>query len=134
MLGRPEWAADPDFATYEARLANRDRLTRMLDEALMAHDTAHWLENFSGKVPVAPVHDIAQALDSGFAHERVAIREFVYPDGRSARMIANPIRVPGAELPARAAPALGADTDALLAAIQYDAARIAELKRKHVIK
>jgi succinate--hydroxymethylglutarate CoA-transferase len=133
-LGRPEWAADPDFATFEARLANRDRLTRMLDEVLMARNTTEWLETFSGKVPAAPVHDIAQALDCEFVHEHAAIRDFIYPDGRSARMIANPIRVPGAELPARAAPALGADTDALLAAMHYDAARIAELKRNRVVK
>ena len=134
MLGKPEWADDPGFATYQKRLANRDRLTRMLDAALMTHDTAHWLKKFAGKVPVAPVHDIAQALDSAFVHEREAIREFAYADGRRARMIANPIRVPGAALPARAAPGFGADTDALLAEMHYDAARIAELKRKHVIK
>lgn len=134
LVGKPEWAEDPDFATYPARLKNRARLTRMLDEALMAHVTEHWLKVLSGKVPVAPVNDVAQALDNDFVAERGGIGEYAYPDGRTARMVVNPIRLPGVELPARAAPALGADTDALLAELKYDAARIAELKRKNVIK
>ncbi len=134
LLGKPEWAEDPDFATYKARLKNRDRLTRMLDAALMTQDTAHWLKELAGQVPVAPVYDVAQALDSAFVEERGAIGEFAYPDGRSARMVLNPIRLPGVKLPARAAPALGADTDALLEELHYDAARIAELKRDHVVK
>ena len=46
----------------------------------------------------------------------------------------NPFRLPGVKLPARAAPALGADTDALLEELHYDAARIAELRRNNVIK
>jgi hypothetical protein len=33
-LGRPEWASDPDFATFKARLANRERVTQMLDAVL----------------------------------------------------------------------------------------------------
>ena len=134
LLGKPGWADDPEFATYAARLKNRDRLTRMLDETLMTHDTAHWLQRLSGKVPVAPVNDIAAALDSAFVNERGAIGEYFYPDGRSARMVVNPIRLPGVKLPARAAPALGADTDALLEELHYDAARIAELRRNNVIK
>ncbi len=134
LLGKPEWTGDPDFATYPARLKNRDRLTRMLDDALMTHDTAHWLKELSGKVPVAPVNTVAAALDNAFVAERGGIGDYSYPDGRSARMVVNPIRLPGVELPARAAPALGADTDALLAELDYDAARIAELKHNHVIK
>src|SRR3990172_4389727 len=134
LLGKPGWADDPEFATYEARLKNRDRLTRMLDAALMTHDTAHWLKQLSGKVPVAPVNNIAEALDSPFANERGAIGEYSYPDGRSARMVVNPIRLPGVKLPARAAPALGADTDALLEELHYNAACIAEPRRHNVIK
>ena len=134
LLGKPEWTGDPDFATYQARLKNRDRLTRMLDDALMTHDTAHWLKEFAGKVPVAPVNTVAAALDNAFVAERSGIGDYSYPDGHSARMVVNPIRLPGVELPARAAPALGADTNALLAELHYDAARIAELKRNHVIK
>lgn len=133
-VGKPEWAEDPNFATYSDRLKNRDRLTRMLDDVLMTQNTDYWLDHLSGKVPVAPVYDIAQALDNRFVEERGGIQRYRYPDGRSVRMIANPIRVPGVELPNNAAPALGADTDRLLHALNYDAACIAELRKANAIR
>jgi crotonobetainyl-CoA:carnitine CoA-transferase CaiB-like acyl-CoA transferase len=132
-LGHPEWAADPRFATFEARLARRDEVTRMLDTALMKRTTAQWLEAFAGTVPAAPVYDVAQALANPFVAEREGIADFAYPDGRAARMVACPIRVPGAELPRRAAPGLGADTDAELRAAGYTEARIAELRASGAI-
>ena len=132
-LGRPKWASDPDFATFKARLAHRERLSRLLDEALGARTTAEWIAHFAGRVPAAPVYDVAQALQSEFVAERGEVVEFAYPDGRSARMIAGPIRVPGATLPTRAAPSLGADTAAQLRAAGYSDERIAALRAAGVI-
>ena len=100
----------------------------MLDAELMARTTAEWVEHFAGKVPASPVYDVAQALQSDFVAERGGVVDYGYPDGRSARMIAGPIRVPGVGLPARAAPAMGADTDDELRAAGYSEERIAALR------
>ena len=132
-IGRPAWAGDPDFATFKARLAHRERLTGMLDETLSGRTTDEWLAQFAGKVPAAPVYDVAQALKNGFVAERGGVQDYTYPDGRTARMVAAPIRVPGVELPARAAPAMGADTDAELRAAGYSDERIAALRAAGVI-
>jgi succinate--hydroxymethylglutarate CoA-transferase len=132
-LGKPEWTQDPAFATFKARLANRERVTQMLDAALMTRTTAEWVEHFAGKVPASPVYDVAQALQSEFVTEREGVVDFRYPDGRSARMIAAPIRVPGVSLPARAAPAMGADTEVQLRAAGYSEEQIAALRASGVI-
>ena len=132
-IGKPEWATHPDFANYAARLKNRDRLTRMLDEVLMTQDTEYWLKHFSGAVPSAPVNDIKQALENPFVSERRGIRDYSYPDGRVARMVANPIRLSDTELPTRAAPALGADTAALLEQMGYPENDIQRLKNNKTI-
>jgi crotonobetainyl-CoA:carnitine CoA-transferase CaiB-like acyl-CoA transferase len=71
---------------------------------------------------------VAQALDNPFVAERNGVAEFSYPDGKTARLIANPIRLSDAELPRNAAPALGADTDALLRGLGYSEERIAALR------
>src|SRR5665213_1584915 len=42
-LGRPEWAEDPRFRTFKDRLANRELVTTMLDDALSAKGTAEGL-------------------------------------------------------------------------------------------
>ena len=127
-LGHPEWGSDERFATFRARLEHRDELTVLLDRAFSVDTTANWLARLAGKLPVAPVNDVAQALDNPFVAERSGIGEYAYPDGRTARLIANPIRLSDAELPRRAAPALGADTDALLRSLGYDEERIAALR------
>jgi len=132
-LGHPEWATDPRYANFAARLERRDEITAMLDEAFSRDTTTAWLENLTGKVPVAPVNDIAQALDNPFVAERGSIADYHYPDGRTARLLANPIRVSDADLPRRAAPALGEDTDALLGELGYSAERIAELRSRRAL-
>jgi len=132
-LGHPEWIDDPELALFSARLRNRDRVTRLLDEVLMQQPTAVWIERLSGKIPVSPVFDIAQALENPFVHERDSLLGYEYQDGHSARMIANPIRVPGVELPHRAAPRMGEHNEALLREAGLNAAQIRELREKGVI-
>ena len=132
-VGHPEWADDPRFANFAARLTHRDELTRLLDDALMADTTANWLARLAGRVPVAPVNDVAQALDGEFAAQQQRVVEYRYADGGSVRMVACPVTCPGETLPARAAPPLGRDTEAVLAGIGYDATRIAALRREGVI-
>ncbi|MGQ0653070.1 MAG: CaiB/BaiF CoA transferase family protein [Betaproteobacteria bacterium] len=132
-LGRPEWISDPEFATFKARLANRDRVTQMLDEALMARTTGEWIQQFAGKVPCSPVYDVAQALENEFVAERGGVAEYAYPDGNRTRMVAAPIRFAGVALPTRAAPSMGADTVAELRAAGYSDERIAALRAAGVI-
>ena len=132
-LGRPDWATDPRFATFKARLEHRDEVTRMLDAAFSAATTAQWLERLSGKVPVSPVNDVAQALDNPFVAEQARVGDYRYPDGRTIRLVEGPVTCPGEELPHDAAPALGADTDDVLHGIGYDAERIRALRDAKVI-
>lgn len=132
-LGHPEWADDPGLSSFAARLKNRAQVQELLDQALTQQPTAVWLERLAGKVPVAPVFDVAQALDSPFVHAREGVVDYAYADGRSARMIANPIRVPGQQLPLRAAPRMGEHNEVLLREAGFDDAAIAKLRALGVI-
>ena len=132
-LGHPEWIEDAEVANFSARLKNRNRVTRLLDDALMQHTTSQWLTRLSGKVPVSPVYDVAQALDSPFVHERASILGYNYPNGNSASMVANPIRVPGIALPHRAAPKMGEHNEMLLREAGFDTVAINKLRQLGVI-
>ena len=132
-LGHPEWADDERLASFAARLKNRDLVTQLLDDAFSAQPTETWLAKLSGQIPVSPVYDVAQALDNTFVHERDGVVGFDYEDGRQARMIANPIRVAGVDLPHRAAPRMGEHNDALLREAGFSADAIASLRSQGVI-
>ena len=128
LLGHPEWRDDVRFQDFKARLANRALVQELLDGVLAKEPTAHWLERLSGKVPVAPVFDIAQALESRYVAARRDLADYTRADGPSVRMVENPIRTPGVDLPHRAGPALGEDTERVLASIGYSPERIAQLR------
>ena len=134
-LGRPEWADDPRFASFKARLANRTLVTQLLDEALSQNTTAEWLVLFGGRVPAAPVFDVAQALLNPFAQEQQAVADFARREGGDpVRMLTGPVRVAGARPPSIAAPALGADTnDILEKRLGLDAEAINKLREKGTI-
>ena len=130
VIGAPHLKDDPRFATIPARLENREALTVILDGIFLQHPTAFWIEKLGGSVPVAPVYDLAQALDNPLVADML---DTVDHSEGPLRVLANPIKLDGARLPNRAAPKLGADTDALLAEIGYSGAQVAELRTNGVV-
>ena len=124
-LGVPHLATDLRFATIPARLENRDALTVILDGLFMQHTTDHWVEKLGGIVPVAPVYDLAQALDNPRTADMVATVD--HPQG-PLRVLSNPIKIDGERLPSRASPKLGADTAAVLDEAGFTRAEIATLR------
>jgi crotonobetainyl-CoA:carnitine CoA-transferase CaiB-like acyl-CoA transferase len=133
LLGKPEWAQDPEFATFEARLRNRKRVVEMLNGILATATTGEWLERLSGTVPVSPVFDIAQALENPFVAEQGMIVEQDHPGRGKIRTIACPVRVNGDERPGAVCPGMGANTDEILRSMDYGPDRIARLREAKVI-
>lgn len=132
-LGQPELPRDPRFATFEDRLANRDALVALLDPPMRAEATAHWMATLGGQVPIAPVLDLPRALDNPFFRDRGGVVSAPHPERADLKLVASPIRLDGATLPARAAPGYGADTDRVLAEAGFSADDIAALRAQKVI-
>lgn len=132
-LGRPELASDPRFVDFAQRLANRDELTQILDAAFQARTTADWVEVLGGSVPVAPVNDVVGAVENPFVWDRNCVGPVSAPDGQESRALRNPIRLSSEESPARAAPALGADTESLLNELGYESGEIHRLRDRGVV-
>jgi len=133
MIGRPDLAADPNFRTFKDRLASRAKLTVLLDEALSGRTTAEWLEHFAGRVPAAPVNDVASALDNPFVRDGGRIWNIDHPSRAGFQMVAAPYGCPGETLPRNPAPALGQDTERLLAECGLSREDVAALRQRGVI-
>ena len=99
----------------------------------MTDTTANWMKKFAGKVPASPVYNVAQALDNPFVQARAGVVAAHTPEGKEVMGVAAPIRCSGAVAPLRAAPAMGADTDALLTEAGFTAQQIQFLREHAVI-
>jgi crotonobetainyl-CoA:carnitine CoA-transferase CaiB-like acyl-CoA transferase len=128
VLGRGDLASDPLYADAKARRVNRDALTAVLDAEFERQTTQHWLGRLQGLLPVAPVHDLAQALDNPFAKAIGMVRDLPHPARPDFRVLANPIKLDGDRLPSRCAPRLGEHTDAILAEAGLTVAEIEALR------
>ncbi len=63
-VGRDELAGDPRFATNVDRVANRDELAALLEEALAARGAADWVAALAeAGVPCGLVNDIGEAFE-----------------------------------------------------------------------
>jgi crotonobetainyl-CoA:carnitine CoA-transferase CaiB-like acyl-CoA transferase len=130
-LGRPEWAADPRFATNPARVANRAALVPLIEAVIASRSAGVWeAELTAAGVPCAPVKDVPAALADPQAVARATVREVPDDRGEVVRLIAPAPRLSATPATIRAAPPrLGQHSDAILRdLLGYDAAHVAALR------
>jgi crotonobetainyl-CoA:carnitine CoA-transferase CaiB-like acyl-CoA transferase len=113
-LGRPDLKSEKQFSTPSLRRTNRDGLTAILDSEFRKQPTRYWLDKLNGILPIAPVLDVAQALDNPFLAETQMIRNVPHPARPSLRALANPIKINGKRLEQSVCSPLGADNAALV--------------------
>ncbi|MBU8539590.1 CaiB/BaiF CoA transferase family protein [Falsiroseomonas tokyonensis] len=128
IAGVPELVADPRFKGFDDRLANREDLMRALDPVMRARNSAQWVEALAGKVPVAPVLSLAEALDNPYFRSQGGVLELPHPARGDLKVVASAIKLDGQRLPGCAAPAHGADSAAVLAEAGYTETEIAQLR------
>jgi crotonobetainyl-CoA:carnitine CoA-transferase CaiB-like acyl-CoA transferase len=111
VLGTPEAAADPRFATNAARVANRDALAALLEGALAARGAAEWVAALSeAGVACGLVNDVGEAFALA---ERLGLEPVVEAGG--VRQVADPIGLSATPASYRLAPpALGQHTAEVL--------------------
>ena len=111
-LQRTDLAADERFSDPPARLTHREALQGEIEQTLTTAPTAHWMGLLAGLVPVAPVNDVAEALDNPFAEEVGMLNQVEHPEREGGlRMLSSPFRIDGQRPPNRRAPLVGEHDD-----------------------
>lgn len=118
FAGLDELPDDPQFATNDARVQNRETLIPIIDAATQRQSKRHWLDGLAAiGVPAGPVNKVSEA----FADPQVQHREMQInmahpeagPDG--VDLIGNPVKMSETPVSYRhAPPTLGQHTDDIL--------------------
>jgi crotonobetainyl-CoA:carnitine CoA-transferase CaiB-like acyl-CoA transferase len=129
VCGKPEWMADPRFATMSARVKNADDLEREIEAVLVAESTAHWVTKLdAAQVPGGPVYGYEQAMNDPHVQARQMVVDIEHPRIGPMKMLGLPIKSSG-DLNAIRAPApwLGQHSEEVLRALGCSADEIARL-------
>jgi crotonobetainyl-CoA:carnitine CoA-transferase CaiB-like acyl-CoA transferase len=116
-LGLAALLGDARFRTFADRLAHRAELIAILKDVLRTKTNAEWVAILRGHVPCAPVASLREALHAEQVLAREMVISYEHPHFGTVREVGCPIKID--EVRPRYGPAspLGADTDALLAAL-----------------
>jgi len=113
-LEHTELADDPRFNAMAVRAENRDALTEVLDEIFQKQNTDHWFEKLQTHIPVAPVHDLPNALDNPFVASIGMMQTMTHREFGEYRGLSNPIKIDQQRLQTHCGAGLGADNPEIL--------------------
>jgi len=116
-VGRPEWQGDPRFAGPVERYRNAETLCALLAGRFAERTLAEWEAHLEGRPLIwAPVRTVAEALDDPQARATGVFTEVRHPVAGRYETVAPPVKLSAFPMAGeRPAPALGHDTDAVLA-------------------
>lgn len=117
LIGRPEIADDPRFASDELRTENEPALRAMIEDWSGKLTTEQAVAALSGAgLPTAPIWDIAQAASNPHADARGLVSHLPHPVLGQSPVIGQPVRFDSVKpVSSTAAPALGGDLQSVLA-------------------
>jgi crotonobetainyl-CoA:carnitine CoA-transferase CaiB-like acyl-CoA transferase len=109
VLGHPEWADDPRFATNPERVRRQSELYALIEPLVASRPTREWIERLDAAgVPCAPVQNVAEMMEHPQTRALGLLQSVPHSD---LRVIGLPISFEGKRpSPHRAPPELGADT------------------------
>ncbi|WHI49182.1 CoA transferase [Microbulbifer sp. MLAF003] len=136
-LGDDSLKHDARFLTNESRMKHREELTASLDNHFQKKTNANWAAQMEGKVPCAPVYDIAQALDNPYVRNNDKILSVPYSrstDRKSIEFLCAPFSIPGTpSVEFQTAPLYGENTRNILIEAGITEKEINNLQKAGVI-
>ena len=135
LIGRPELADDPEWATPKARLSKLDKMFQMIEEWTSQHDKWEVLAELnSHNVPCGPILSTKEIIEDASLADNNMIVTVDHPQRGSFQTVGCPIKLSESPVKVETSPLLGEhNEDVYLRELGVDADEYAQLKSNGVI-
>ncbi|MBA3739123.1 MAG: CoA transferase, partial [Actinobacteria bacterium] len=134
LIGRPELADDPEWATPEARLNKLDKMFQMIEEWTTQHDKWAIMDILNAvNVPCGPILSTKELLEDESLAKTGAVVEVEHPQRGAFKTVGCPIRLSDSPVEVYTSPALGEHNAEILQDIGIDPSELDALKEAGVI-
>ena len=136
LLGRPEWADEPDFVDNPSRVRNKAALAARIEEITVREPRSHWLVLLDGHdIPCGPINNYAEVFADAQVRAREMIVETDHPVLGHLNTLGSPIKLSATPAnPRRRAPLLGEHSGEVLGEFGFTAAEIQRLHQSGAIR
>ncbi|MGH7722395.1 MAG: CaiB/BaiF CoA transferase family protein [Candidatus Dormibacteria bacterium] len=136
IIGLPELAHDPRFATNPDRVVHRDELIPLIEAALAARGSAEWAAELSAAgIPAGAINTVDRALALPQVQAREMVLTTEHPTAGTLQMPGSPIKLSARPATVRRPPPLlGEHTDEVLRELGYSAQDIGSLRADGVVR
>ncbi|GAB3382801.1 formyl-CoA transferase [Amycolatopsis echigonensis] len=134
LIGRPELAADPDWATPEARLSKLDKVFAMVEE--WTEQRAKWevMELLNARnIPCGPILSTKELIEDETLAELGTVVEVPHPERGAFKTVGCPLKLSDSPVDVERSPLLGEHNDEVLGELGYSAADVEQLRTAGVI-
>ncbi|SFH64902.1 CaiB/BaiF CoA transferase family protein [Albimonas pacifica] len=135
VIGRPELADDPRYATGPKRLENREALNALVREITRTRTTEDLRSALeAAAIPCGPIYGIDEVFEDPQVRHLGLVGEVEHPVRGRLKVLNQPLRMSGAEpVLDRPTPEAGQHTVEVLAELGLDAEAIRGLKERKVV-
>lgn len=135
LIGRPELADDPEWATPKARLSKLDKMFQMIEEWTSQHDKWEVLAELnSHNVPCGPILSTQEIIEDASLADNNMIVTVDHPQRGSFQTVGCPIKLSESPVKVETSPLLGEhNDDVYLRELGVEADEYAQLKSNGVI-
>ncbi|WP_431929758.1 formyl-CoA transferase [Nonomuraea jabiensis] len=134
IIGRPELADDPEWATPEARLPKLDKMFQLIEEWTIRHDKWAVLDRLNAEnIPCGPILSTKELVQDESLREEGIVVTVDHPERGEFVTVGSPLQLSDSPVDVRTPPLLGEHNQEIYGELGVSAEELAALKSNGVI-
>ncbi|MGP4096949.1 formyl-CoA transferase [Nonomuraea sp. KM90] len=134
IIGRPELAEDPEWATPEARLSKLDKMFQLIEEWTIRHDKWSVLDRLNAEnIPCGPILSTKELVEDESLREEGIVVSVEHPERGEFVTVGSPLQLSDSPVDVRTPPLLGEHNQEIYGELGVSADELNELKTNGVI-